>query len=287
MNEQEIPTITFYHGGVEPDFNLSQLDVLRSSQKQQNSNSSYAGFYMYGEQNHDDAVKYAIQENNLKHTTTKGVVKITMPRDIKIYNVPPFTITRITASQIQQLQQQGYDLIAGSMLGKMEYVLLNKEKIINMQFEPLENKIEDSYATLEQLEPLLSEPGYMCFGHGTGRMGNSNEVVDSIFKKGLRTKDNSLYFTSIGLSTPTPELKAQYKELGLPEPNIEDLKRQFNNWQHQDSKKIIIARLPIEYINQMGDRSDRNGEMFGAFYNQEVQENGDVTYYLDSKFILG
>lgn len=146
---------------------------------------------------------------------------------------------------------------------------------------------EDTYVSLEQLAPLLSESGYMCYGHGTGRTGNSDEVVDSIFNKGLRTKDNSMYFTTIGLSTPTPELIEQYKELGLPEPSIEGLKKQFNNWQHQDSKKIIIARIPTEYINQMGDRSDRDGEMFGAFYIQETQENGKSTNYLNPKFIVG
>lgn len=151
---------------------------------------------------------------------------------------------------------------------------------------PTEQK-EDTYVSLEQLAPLLSESGYMCYGHGTGRTGNSDEVVDSIFNKGLRTKDNSMYFTTIGLSTPTPELIEQYKELGLPEPSIENLKKQFNNWQHQNSKKIIIARIPTEYINQMGDRSDGDGEMFGAFYIQEMQENGKSTNYLNPKFIVG
>lgn len=146
---------------------------------------------------------------------------------------------------------------------------------------------EETYVTLEQLEPLLSESGYMCYGHGTGRKGNSDEVVDSIFNEGLRTKNNSLYYTTIGLSTPTPELKEQFKEIGMPEPTIEDLKKQFNNWQHQDSKKIIIARIPTEYINKAGDRSDLDGEMFGAFYTQKQQPNGQATNYLDSKFIIG
>lgn len=146
---------------------------------------------------------------------------------------------------------------------------------------------EEIYVTLEQLEPLLSESGYMCYGHGTGRKGNSDEVVDSIFNEGLRTKNNSLYYTTIGLSTPTPELKAQLKEIGMPEPTIENLKNQFNNWQHQDSKKIIIARIPTGYINKAGDRSDLDGEMFGAFYTQKQQSNGQETNYLDSKFIVG
>lgn len=137
-NYQNQNTISFYHGGADSEFDISKLDVLRSSQKQQNGNSSYVGFYMYGEQNYEDAIKYAIQENEIKNTDKKGIVKITMPSDIKVYNVPPFTITRITQAKIQQLQEQGYDVIAGNMLGKTEYVLLNKDKIIDMQFQPLE-----------------------------------------------------------------------------------------------------------------------------------------------------
>lgn len=84
-----------------------------------------------------------------------------------------------------------------------------------------------------------------------------------------------------------PELKEQLKEIGMAEPTIEDLKNQFNNWPHQDSKKIIIARIPTKYINKAGDRSDLDGEMFGAFYTQKRQPNGQETNYLDSKFIVG
>lgn len=164
-----------------------------------------------------------------------------------------------------------------------------QQEIINSHKQPQQTTPvqEETYVTLEQLEPLLSESGYMCYGHGTGRKGNSDEVVDSIFNEGLRTKNNSIYYTTIGLSTPTSELKEQFKEIGMPEPTIEDLKKQFNNWQHQDSKKIIIARIPTEYINKAGDRSDLDGEMFGAFYTQKQQPNGQATNYLDSKFIIG
>ena len=298
---QKNSTITFYHGGVEPDFDIDKLDVLKTAVKQQNENNDYSGFYMFGEENYEDAVKYAIRENSSKKTTTKGVVKITMPSDIRVYTVPSGSITRITKEQIQELRRQGYDVIAGNMLGKMEYVLLNKEKILNMEFQALKqeqviavdnepNHVEeknDTYVSLEELEPLLSEDGYMCFGHGTGRRGNSDEVVDDIFSEGLRTKDNSLYFTAVGLSTPTTEIKKQHKELGIPEPSIEDLKNQLNNWQHLNSKRIIIARLPIEYINVNGDTSDMDGERFGAFYIEEVQQNGKTTNYLDPKFIVG
>lgn len=131
-------TITFYHGGVEPDFNINSLDVFRRSEKQQNSNNSYVGFYMYDENNYDSAEKYAKQENKLKKTNIKGVVSITMPIDINVYMLPPFTITRITLEQLKHFKELGYDVIAGRMLGKIEYVLVNKDKIIDMQFIPIE-----------------------------------------------------------------------------------------------------------------------------------------------------
>ncbi len=151
----------------------------------------------------------------------------------------------------------------------------------------MESISNDMYVTLEQLEPLLSESGYICLGHGTGRSGNSTKVVNSIFNNGLRTKDNSLYYTTIVLSTPTPELKQQYSEMEIPEPTISELKNQLNNWQHQESKKVIIARIPTKYINQMGDQSDRDGEMYGAFYTQQIHEDGKLTNYLNPKFIIG
>lgn len=143
------------------------------------------------------------------------------------------------------------------------------------------------YVKLEQLESLFSEDGYMCFGHGTGRRGDSDDVVDEIFNTGLRTKDNSLYFTAVGLSTPTSYMKKVYSELELPEPNMEGLKRQLDNWEHLDSKKIIIARLPMKYINMSGDRSDLDGEQFGAFYIEKEEPNEKITYYLNPKFIVG
>ena len=146
---------------------------------------------------------------------------------------------------------------------------------------------QDTYVKLEQLESMFSEPGYTYLGHGTGRSGNNDQVIDSIFENGLRTKDNSLYYTSIGLSVPSPEIKESYREAGIPEPTIDALKESFNNWQHQDSKKVIIMRLPTEYINMLGNRSDLDGEMFGAFYNELKQNDGKSINYLDPKFIVG
>lgn len=146
---------------------------------------------------------------------------------------------------------------------------------------------EEIYVTMEQLAPILSESGYICFGHGTGRSGNDDSVVNSIFEEGLRTKDNSLYFTTIGLDTPTPEIIRNHEELGIEAPSISAIENQFNNWQHQDSKKIIIARVPSEYINFSGNRSDLDGEMFGAFMDEKLGKDGKITNYLNPAFIIG
>ena len=96
-----------------------------------------------------------------------------------------------------------------------------------------------------------------------------------------------MYFTTIGLSTPTPELIAQYQELSIEPPTMDGLKQQFNNWSHADSKKIIIARIPTEYVNEAADRSDIGGERYGAFMTEEIDANGKTTNYLDPKFIVG
>lgn len=137
-------TVIFYHGGAEPDFSLEQLDVLRPSQKQQNANGSYAGFYMYNEADRDGAFYYSEQENFNKGTNTKGVVKLTLDSNLKTYEISGFNITRITQEQIRELQSQGYDLIAGKVMGKTEYVLLNKNKIKEMEFLSMDKRYNAS-----------------------------------------------------------------------------------------------------------------------------------------------
>ena len=124
---------------------------------------------------------------------------------------------------------------------------------------------EEIYVTMEQLEPILSESGYSYYAPGTGRKGNDESVVDSIFEMGLRTKDNSLYKTSKQMGMPTLEMISKYQELGLNPPTLEEVENEFNNWDHKDSKKIIILRLPNEYINQSADNGDLQGEKYGAF----------------------
>ena len=148
-----------------------------------------------------------------------------------------------------------------------------------------ENSQEDVYMTLEELAPILSESNYLYLGHGT--RSEDSKVVDSIFDNGLRTKNGSLYYTTLVLDAPTPELIKTYEEYGMDIPTIDSLKHLFNNWPHCNSKEIIIARLPMEYVNKKGNSADLDGEMYGAFYTERLQENGKSINYLDSRFIVG
>lgn len=123
---------------------------------------------------------------------------------------------------------------------------------------------------LEDIKELLNKDGYFVLGHGTGRAGNSNETIKSIFQNGLRTKDNSLYYTTIGLDAS----------------DINALKTKLCNWYHCDSKKVILIRIPIKYINVIGASGDLDGEKYGAFMIKH-KESGRIINYLDPKFIVG
>ena len=164
---------------------------------------------------------------------------------------------------------------------------MSKNEIENLNNSEFHKKFDNRLVKMAEIESMFKEGGYLWVGHGTGRSGDTDEIVDLIFENGLRTKDNSLYFTSFVLSTPTPELIKQYREMEMEVPTLDTLKTQLDNWVHFDSKKIIIVRIPMEYINWKGDRTDSDGEMYGAVMNDVIQENGQVNYYVDSRFILG
>lgn len=181
--------MVFYHGGIEPSFAYDDLSVLRPSEKQGNK---YAGFYMYGEENFEGAIRYANQENVLKNTTTKGIGRITLDDDIKIHQAEPFTITRITPEEIKALQEQGYDVISGKMMGKTEHVLINKNKIKTIDFLSLEDlesptriytresthinqlsEVPNSKTTVLPIKKLTSKEAFIKYGPNDDRFFTS------------------------------------------------------------------------------------------------------------------
>lgn len=126
-----------------------------------------------------------------------------------------------------------------------------------------ENKVLD----LEDCKEMLTEKGFLYSGHGTN---GEYDVVSSIFNIGLRTSHESLYYTSINLS------------LGGEEGWVE-FKQNLNNWQHKNTKNIIILKLPLKYLNTYGDEAY---EKYNAFYVQK-EFDGRIQNFVDSKFIVG
>jgi len=129
-------------------------------------------------------------------------------------------------------------------------------------------------ANINEFKNLLTKTGYGYFAHGTGRMGNSMNVVHSIFENGLRCSHDSLYYTSVFLNTGGEEA-------------FEPLKESMDHWEHLDSKKIILVRLPIAYMNMKYDQTDAFGENYFAFYKQVSNGGSELKNYVDRRFVMG
>lgn len=89
----------------------------------------------------------------------------------------------------------------------------------------------------EELIALMSTKEYIYYVHGTGRGGNTHDIVDSIFKNGLRASHGDIYYTTVcyGLRI-----------------NFEEFFNDLDNWKHLDSKKLIIVRYPLKYYLKHG-----------------------------------
>jgi hypothetical protein len=115
--------LTFYHGGLDPNATISDIDVFKLSSKQQKKGREYAGFYMSPDM---DENSFAIQYYSSKPNS--GLHKITLPEDSNVYEYSG-SIERIQKSELEDLYNNGYDYIAGTNLfGNPEFVLLNKNK---------------------------------------------------------------------------------------------------------------------------------------------------------------
>lgn len=113
----------FYHGGLPIDSKISDIDVFRTSQRQQKKGSNYAGFYMSPDMGSDSfALKYH------KNNPDSGLHKITMDGDSKSYDYDT-NVERISQSTLRDLLSKGYDYISGkNLFGKPEFILLNPRK---------------------------------------------------------------------------------------------------------------------------------------------------------------
>jgi len=118
--------LSFYHGGLPDDFDFSQLDPFRLSNKQNKHGRDFAGFYMMDEPQIDAAARYRDVNGGELH-------QIRVPKDVRYYDYPR-NIERLHQSDLQQWAADGYDIARGkNTLGRTEYVLLNPQKIMGTQ----------------------------------------------------------------------------------------------------------------------------------------------------------
>ncbi len=111
----------------------------------------------------------------------------------------------------------------------------------------------------DEINQFFRNPENVYCGHGTG--SNNEAVIQSIFKYGLRCSHGNLDYTTMPLGVGEERLFEK----------IEDM---LNNWKHFESKKIIIASLPIDLL--LPDGGVLYGKKYSAFYYQISQEEAEI-----------
>ena len=124
---------------------------------------------------------------------------------------------------------------------------------------------------LEDLKKILNnnENGY--YGHGTN---GDKDVIDSIFKNGLRCSHGSMYFTTC--------------VFGRPEDIDESIYEKLNNWPHLEADKVVIVSLPIKYniLESPGMKTYHQGS-YAFCYDVEGDENLAPGKYVMPEFVVG
>lgn len=129
----------------------------------------------------------------------------------------------------------------------------------------------------QEIEKKFSNEENFYYGHGIG--ANNQAVVESIFKNGLRCSHEQLDFTTIPFGQGSPTLFEQNEE-------------KMNNWEHKESKQIIVASLPSKFHHLDIVGTLLYGKRQAAFYQYISQEEAtklgiNEGYYLKPQFIMG
>lgn len=179
MNNNDL---IFYHGGVDSNFNIDRIDPFRLASKQNKRGRTNAGFYMYGESDLEGAKRYANMQQ-----TPKGVAKISIDNSANILDYDG-SITRIPQETLKNLQEQGYDVLRGKptfeTLNKVEYVLLNKDKINSIDFMSLDENgnIKDINKTYIRQNTTIS--------NSFNNQNNSVQDLKNWYKKYTKSSEN-------------------------------------------------------------------------------------------------
>lgn len=126
-----------------------------------------------------------------------------------------------------------------------------------------------------QIVQEFSNKENIYYGHGIG--AERQDVIESIFKHGLRCSHEQLEFTTIPFGEGSDELFKENEET-------------MNNWKHKGSKQIIIASVPRDYhLLNLGNLYKKRQAAFYNYFSQEEATKLGLSqgYYLKPEFVRG
>ncbi len=251
--QEELSTIektkSFYHGGLSEDFNINDLDVNRLAEKQQKRGRNYAGFYLYDETQKSGAETYSNQ-------TGKGLHRFDIREDANILELG--NIERVTKEQLEEYRKQGYDLIKGKdVRGRTEYVLLNKDVVVNVVNEKQINAKYDA-----ELKALEEQP--------TPTTSNQSEIeakIADIERRRQEELDKNSGKSKL-INTPTQNkqeaISKGEKILKENKELVEQLEKEFTN-----EDETLFNQLVKKLEKLLNDAT--KGEASFAFNNGKIK----------------
>ena len=120
-----------YHGGLETNLTLNEIDLDRQGTQQNKPSRTYGGFYLTDETSREWTNQYSRQRNGNVHAfliSSKAHVLI----------IEDNNIDRLSHDQRLDFSKM-YDIIKGhDMMGRTQYVLLNKEVVTGIASENIQ-----------------------------------------------------------------------------------------------------------------------------------------------------
>lgn len=128
---QEEGGMILYHGWLPDDTTIETIDLNRFGTQQNKKGRTYGGFYLSDESSKDWAEKYASERSGNIH----GFLITDSSRMVKIQD---WDIDRLSQERREELAKQ-YDIIQGKdILGRNQYVLLNKNVVKGFGVEKID-----------------------------------------------------------------------------------------------------------------------------------------------------
>ena len=129
----------------------------------------------------------------------------------------------------------------------------------------------------KEIESRFANEKNMYYAHGIGAY--SEDVVNSIFKNGLRCSHNELYWTVVEFGEGSESLFREKEEM-------------MSNWEHKGSKHIIIVSLPeiFHLLDVKGTAlfQKRHAAFLNSISEEQADELGIAKgLYLKPEFVMG